>query len=45
MKFKKFLIMFNQFRFKRNNFRKIIIYSHTIVKEKNNFINILNEIK
>ena len=31
--------MFNKLRFKRNNFRKFIIYYYTIMKKKNHIIN------
>ena len=37
--------MFNQLRFERNDFRKIIIYYHLIMIEKKNVINILNNIE
>ena len=37
--------MLNQFRFERNDFRKIIIRYHSIMIEKENVINVLNEIE
>ena len=37
--------MFNQLRFKRNDFQKIIIRYHSIIIEKENIINVLNNVE
>ena len=37
--------MLNQFRFKRDDFRKIIIRYYLIIIEKKNVINALNEVE
>ena len=37
--------MFNQLRFEQNNFRKIIIRYHSVVIEKKDVINVLNEVE
>ena len=37
--------MLNQLRFKRDDFRKIIIHYHLIIIKKKDIINVLNKVK